>query len=75
MARDRCNYISFWLYISSPKNENFKKKKKTPGDIIILHKCTKNHVHVPEIWHMTDVIDIFHFGQFFTYLPPQQPKK
>ena len=28
----------------SPKNKNFKKKekKKTSGDIIILHKCTKN---------------------------------
>ena len=30
-----------------PKNENFnKKKKKTPRDIIILHKCTKNHDHM-----------------------------
>ena len=27
----------------SPKNKNFKKMKKTPGDIIILHKCTKNY--------------------------------
>ena len=26
-----------------------------PGDIIILHKCTKNHDHVPEIWCATDV--------------------
>ena len=36
----------FGLYISSPKNENFKKMKKTPGDIIILYKCTKNHDHM-----------------------------
>ena len=29
------------------RNENFKKmKKKTPGDNIILHKCTKNHNHM-----------------------------
>ena len=28
---------------NSPKNKNFKKMKKTPGDIIILHKCTKNY--------------------------------
>ena len=25
------------------KNENFKKMKETSGDIIILHKCPKNH--------------------------------
>ena len=27
----------------SPKNENFKKMKKKPGDFIILHTCTKNY--------------------------------
>ena len=30
---------------------------------------------VPEIWCMTDVTVIFHFGLFFTLLPPKQPKK
>ena len=30
---------------NSPKNKNFKKMKKNPEDIIILHKCTKNHDH------------------------------
>ena len=29
----------------NPKNQNFEKKKKTPGDII-LHQCTKNHDHI-----------------------------
>ena len=24
-----------------------KKMKKTPGDIIILHNCTRNHDHMP----------------------------
>ena len=28
------------------KNQNFEKMKKTPGDIIILPKCTKNHDHI-----------------------------
>ena len=28
-----------------PENENIKKLKKAPGDIIILRKCTKNHDH------------------------------
>ena len=31
---------------NSRKNENFKKNEKTPGDIIILHKCNKNHDHM-----------------------------
>ena len=34
---------------NSPKNQNFKKVKKTPEDIINLHMCT-----VPEIWCMMD---------------------
>ena len=30
--------------LTCQKNENFKKmKKKTPGGIIILHKCIKNY--------------------------------
>ena len=28
---------------NSLKNQNFKKVKKTPGDIIILHRCSKNY--------------------------------
>ena len=28
---------------NSPKNQNFEKMKKTPGDIIILHTCTINY--------------------------------
>ena len=31
---------------NSPKKENFKEIKKAPGDIIILHKCTKIHDHI-----------------------------
>ena len=29
---------------------------------------------VPEIWHVTDVIVIFHFGLFFALIPPNSPK-
>ena len=54
IARNRCNYcFSFWTIFCpfchySPKNQNQKKKKmkKTPEDIIILHKCTKNYYHM-----------------------------
>ena len=31
---------------NSPKNQNFEKMKKTHGDIIILHKRTKNHNYI-----------------------------
>ena len=30
---------------------------------------------VPETWHVSDVIVIFHFGQFLACLPPKQPQK
>ena len=49
MARDTCNcFFHFGLFFAllppnSPKNQNFKKMKKVPGDIIILHMCTKNY--------------------------------
>ena len=129
------HFLPFYPH-NSPKNKTIKKKKmkKTPGDIIILHKCTKNHDHrlycswdmaqdgcnwyfsfwaifcsftslttrkmkiskkcmemssfnttvpkiiiicftVPEIWRMTGVIVIFHFGLCFSILPPYQLKK
>ena len=29
--------------LTAPENQNFEKMKKTPGDIITLHKCTKNY--------------------------------
>ena len=31
---------------NNSKNQNFEKLKKIPGDIIILHKCPKNHDHM-----------------------------
>ena len=56
--------------------------EKTPGGIIILHKCTINDTHhmmygswdmlyiVPEIWRVMDVILIFHLGYFLPFYPP-----
>ena len=49
MVCDRCNYFSFWAIFlhfyppNSPKNQNFKKVKKTTGDLVILQTCIKNH--------------------------------
>ena len=58
--------------------------KKTPGDIIILHQCTKNDDHVVccswyvendiVIVSLCNVIVIFHFGIFFDLYPPYSLK-
>ena len=50
MERDNifCHHLwsIFSFYPNSPVNQNFgKMKKKTPGDIIILHICTINDNH------------------------------
>ena len=72
-ATDRtfCHFGSFFALFppKNLKNQNFEKIKKMCWDIIILHKCTKNHDQicytVPEIQFAADVIYIFHFGLFF----------
>ena len=56
-----------------PKKQNLK-KWETPGDIIILYKCTKIMIicyTVPKIWRVTDVIVIFHF-RLFLGAPPKK---
>ena len=40
------HFLPFYL-TNNPKNKNFIKMKKVLGYIIILHKCTKNHDHMP----------------------------
>ena len=67
--------------LTTQKNLNFEKMNETPGGIIILYKCPQNHIissvpkimiicfTVPEIWHILNVIFIFHFELFFTLLP------
>ena len=51
--------------------------KKTFGDIIILHKCTKNHDHMLYCsWDMAhDRCNIFLFGLFFPFYPSISLKK
>ena len=49
MVRDRYKcYFLFWALFcfypaNRPKNQNEKKMKKAPGDIIILNMSTKNY--------------------------------
>ena len=47
--------------------------KKFAGDIIILHKCTKNHNIVPEIWSATDRIFVI-LDCFFPFYPSMDPE-
>ena len=59
---------------NSPKNKNFKKMKNTPGDITILHNCSKNHDHMLYCsWDMAHGRCNCYFSFwafFFALLPP-----
>ena len=53
--------------LKNPKNQNFEKMKKIPGDTIILQKCTKNHDHMVYCsWDMAhDGSNYFSFWAIF----------
>ena len=59
---------------NNPKNKTFEKIKKNAGDIIILHKCTKNPDHMLhcswDLYNAWHVIRIFHFGIIFCPFTP-----
>ena len=65
-------FLPFYPTINQ-KIKMLKKWKKTPADIIILYFMIICYT-VHEIWHVTDVTFIFHFGQFFALYPPNIPK-
>ena len=78
MARDGCKCcFSFWAIscpltsLAAQKVNISKIKKKAPGDIIILHKCTKNHDHMLYCpWDMApDTFNCFSFWEFFPFTP------
>ena len=62
---------------TSPKNQNFEKMKKIPGDIIILDMCSKNYdqmMYSP--WDMVrDACNYFSFWATFCPFIHYQPKK
>ena len=70
-------FITFYL-LNSLKNENFKKMRKTRMDISSFYTSVPKIMiigyTVPETWHVTDVIVIFHFGLFFALSPRNSPK-
>ena len=77
MVHDGCNYFSFWVIfcpftlLTAPKIKILENEKNiwryhhftnVPKIMIICYT-------VPEIWCVTDVIVIIHFGLFFAILP------
>ena len=73
--------LGHFFTLLQPKNQNFKKLKKMPWDIIILHKCTKNHNHILYCsWKVARDGCNFYFSFWAIFCPsssppPQQPKK
>ena len=45
------DFLPFY-HPNNPENQNFEKTKKTPGDIIILHRSTTNVNHTYGSWDM-----------------------
>ena len=83
MAHNEFNYFLFWAIfypftsLTAQKNQNFEKMKKTPGNIIILHMCTKNYDQMMYgSWDMVcDRCNYFSFlGHFFPFYPPNSLK-
>ena len=81
-----CNRPNFGLFLpfypsNNPENQNFekmKKKKKTPGDIISLHKCIINNNHMMySSWDMKHSRHNFFviLGYFLLFYPTNNLKK
>ena len=67
-----CHLGPFFAFYppNCPKNENIKKNLKTPGDVIILHKSTKNHDHMLYCpWDMTCDRWYFYFSYWAIFCP------
>ena len=80
-----CNrqiFLSSWAIFChftplTAQKRRFQKIKKAAGDIIILHKCTKNHDHILYCsWYMAcDTCNsYFSFWAIFCLLPPNSLK-
>ena len=70
-------FFAFLPQLTTQKNQHLEKMKKTHGDIIILHKCTKNHDHM-----LHGSLDMMcnRFNCYFSFLAifypfTEQPKK
>ena len=77
MKSERQNFLSLWTGFCpftpyGKKNQNFEKLKNSPGNITILHKCTKSHDHM--LYFSLDMarigINYFSFWAICTVVPP-----
>ena len=78
MERDRHNFLSFWAIfcpftpLTTSKIKILKKKEKILK-ISSFYKSVPKIIiicYVPQIWRVTNVIFIFHFGLFLALLSP-----
>ena len=61
---------AFFTPLTTQKTKILKKMKKTPGDIIILYKCTINHDHILYCsWDMTCDRCDFNFSVWAIFCP------
>ena len=71
-------FLPFYPH-NNPKNQNFEKMKKCPGDIIISRKWTKNHYHMQYgSWDMARnecKCYFFILGYFLPFYLPNSTKK
>ena len=56
-------------------SKKLKKPLEIPSFYIIVPKIMTIGYTVPEVWHVIDVIVVFHFGLFFAFYPSKSPKK
>ena len=70
------HFLPFY-HPNCPKNENIRKMKKTSGDIIILHNCTKNYDYrLYCSWDMVrDGCNYFSFWTIFCTFTPLTTQK
>ena len=70
------HFLPLYVPPKNPKNQNFEKMEKIAGDIIILHKCNKNHSHMRYGLRfrvkLTDFLYIF--AHFLSFYPPNNPE-
>ena len=64
------------MNFEKPEKSEFWKneKKKIPGDIVLLHICTKSHNHRRYSSWDTELEFFCHFGPFFPFDPPNNLK-
>ena len=68
-------YIFPFYPTNNPKNQNFERTKKMPGDIVILHLCTTNHMVYGSRDMECDRHIFRNCGSFFAWLLIYQPIK